>query len=81
MTVKEDPNLYDSTQEAREFVVFQGKSSELSSESSDSQSSDVVGYYYAIASQVEGETGTVVIGRHDRLTSLEEVQTAARGEW
>ena len=68
VTIEQSQAFYDNTETAREFIVSRGNPPE------------VVAYYYVVSSQTAA--GTVILGRQasDRLSTLEELQAAARGE-
>ncbi|TAD76474.1 MAG: hypothetical protein EA001_11950 [Oscillatoriales cyanobacterium] len=51
--VRELPSIYENTEAAREFEVSQPNSG---------QSAKIIGYYYVISTQVQGQVGAIIFG-------------------
>lgn len=66
--VRELPSIYENTEAAREFEV---------AKLNGGQSTEIIGYYYVVSTQVQGQVGAIVFGSRDRLLSLDAIQNAA----
>lgn len=66
--VRENSDLYDRTEQAREFIL------------SHADSEEEIGYYYVISTPIAGQVGAVMLGSRDRLSTLEEIRQMALGQ-